>query len=207
MRARSAPRAARMANSLASRGAHQQQIGNIGVAPGVNCAHRRRLSRATVQRQIDVVAAILRCRCHQLSVGLHHRQARLEYSGHQKVMVLVFADGRKLKRQPDVRPPGRKQKSFPDHTHNRAELVTLRERFSDCGCIAAESPLPQAVTQHHHFAAMAPIFMRRESTSPRHWGTEEAEKTLSYVNATDLLGPFAGAVEAGATSLNTLVCR
>jgi hypothetical protein len=45
---------------------------------------------------------------------------------------------------------------------------------------------------------MGQIFLRRETTSQHHRYTEEAEKTLSNVNATDLLGPFAGEVEAGA---------
>ena len=201
--------------ALPSRGAHQQQIGDIGARDQQNHAHcsqhhQQRVARiannAVAQRSngklllricFGKIAVVLRGCCHQLCVGLLHRDAGLEHSGNLKEVVHVVAGWLKLKRQPHIRLRVG-DKLFSNYTDDRVRLVAQGERLPDYGRIAAELALPQAVAQHHHIAAVGRVFLRSEGSSQHDRRAIHAEVTLRDMNAVELFRPVTAEVESGA---------
>ena len=105
--------------------------------------------------------------------------------------------GIELEGQPDVG-FGVGEEVLSQDADDGVGLVAQGERLADDVGIAAEFALPQAVAQHHDFAAVGRVFLRGEGAAQHDRRAEEAEVALGDVDAVDLLGTVAGEVEAGA---------
>ena len=144
-----------------------------------------------------MVATELGRRKFHLGVGLRQRDAGLEQCSGLKGVVLTFADGIKLKWEPDIG-FGIGEEFFSEDADNGVRLIAKSERLAYGAGIAAELALPQSVAQHHDLAAVRCVLLRSEGAAQNDRSAEDAKVALGHMSAMDLLRPVSGDVEARA---------
>src|SRR5262245_5864907 len=133
----------------------------------------------------------LQARRNGVHLGLRLLLGYAEFEPRHHTQVMIAAASRLIRLKGHRRPELLFESGEPEmrghHADDRIRTIVERQALPDDAGIAAEAPLPQAVTEHDYCLSLGAVFLLREDAPQRGGDTEQREQAGRNAHALDPL--------------------